>query len=129
MAITVVLAVGLDSWLLATQSSVWRTAGYIVIPVATIREAIDHFRIGDFDLVLMGNSISTENKERLAFLIRSSGSPTPVISIASPSGDCDPFADATLNNDSSALLMGMGELLAAKAKMRVVPEKLHSDAV
>lgn len=80
-------------------------------------------------MVLMGNSISTENKERLTFLIRSSGSPTPVVSISSPSGDCDSFADATLKNDSSALLMGMGELLAAKAKMRVVPAMLHSDAV
>jgi DNA-binding response OmpR family regulator len=118
MALTVILAVGLDPTLTAAQNAVWKRAGYLVMSVVSIREAIDHFRAGDFDLVLLGNSISLERKERLTFLIRSSGSHTPVICIANASDDRDSFADATLGNDSSEFLKGIEELLAKKASLR-----------
>ena len=84
MPLTVILAVGLDPLLGLAQSTAWKSAGYIVISVATIKKAIDHFKAGDFDLVLLGNSISLESKERLTFLIRSFGSHTPVVCIANP---------------------------------------------
>jgi DNA-binding response OmpR family regulator len=118
MSLTVVLAVGLDSWLLSTHSAVWRSEGYIVISAVSISEAIDHFRAGDFDLVLLGDSISLESKQRLTSLIRASGSQIPVVSVANSSTERDSFADATLKNDASALLTGMGEVLANKSKMR-----------
>jgi hypothetical protein len=116
MPLNVVLAVGLDSWLLATHSTSWRSKGCIVIVAGSIQEAIDDFKAGDFDLVLLGDSISLENKKRLAFLIRASGSHTPVIGIADPSASSESFVDATLNNDPGALLAGMSELIAARAK-------------
>jgi hypothetical protein len=118
MSLKVILAAGVDSWLLATYSTVWRSAGYIVLPAASVTEAIDYFKGGDFDLVLLGDSFSAESKERLTFLIRASGSRTPVVSIANPSGDCDLFANATIRNDSNALLQGMGELLAKESRSR-----------
>jgi DNA-binding response OmpR family regulator len=127
MPLTVVLAVGLDSWLLATHSAVWRSAGYIVLSASNIREAIEHFKAGDFDLVLLGDSISAENKERLTFLIRASGSRTPVVCVASSSMEIASFADATLKNDSSVLLAGMGELLEERAKTRGVPTIQYSN--
>jgi DNA-binding response OmpR family regulator len=128
MSLTVVLAVGLDSRLLATHRALWTPAGFIVLSVVSIREAIDHFRVGDFDLVLLGHSMSRENKERLTFLIRASGSHTPVVSIADLSGDCDSFADATIANDSSALLTGMGQLLAKESQVRVGLTIAHGNA-
>jgi DNA-binding response OmpR family regulator len=117
MALTVILAVGLDPSLTTAQNAVWKRAGYLVMSVVSIREAIDHFRAGDFDLVLLGNSISLESRERLTFLIRSSGSHTPVICIANASDDRDSFADATLGNDSSEFLKAIEELLAKKASL------------
>src|ERR1019366_5708218 len=93
MSITVVLAVCVDSWLLASYDAAWRSAGFIVIPAASIRDAIDHFQAGDFDLVLLGHSISNEDMERLVFLVRASGSQTPVVSIADLTGDRDFLAD------------------------------------
>ena len=120
MPLTVVLAVGLDPSLPTAKNAVWKSAGYIVISVGTIKEAIDHFKAGDFDLVLLGNSISLENKERLTFLIRSSGSRTPVVCIANLAEDCGCFADATLKNDSGELLSGIQELLAKSARMPAV---------
>lgn len=67
MPITVVLAVGLDAWQLTAQSPALSSAGYVVISAVSCREAIGHFRAGDFDLVMLGHSISMEDKERLTF--------------------------------------------------------------
>ena len=57
MPLTVVLAVGMDAWRLTTQSAIWKAAGYIAVSAASIKEAIDFFRAGDFDLVLISHSI------------------------------------------------------------------------
>jgi DNA-binding response OmpR family regulator len=127
MALTVVLAVGLDSRLLATQTRVWRSAGRLVVSADSIGEAIDLFNDGDFDLVVLGLYISIENRERLTSLIRASGSQTPVAFIGKSSLDSDWFADSTLKNDSSTLLTCLRELLADMAKMQVVPTILHAD--
>lgn len=115
MPITVVLAVGLDAWQLTAQNSALRSAGYVVTSAVSCRDAIEHFRAGDFDLVLLGHSISMEDKERLTFLIRASGSRTPVVCIAESPGDCNRFADATLEGDASALIKGMRAALAKAA--------------
>jgi CRP/FNR family cyclic AMP-dependent transcriptional regulator len=107
MRVTVVLAVGLNTSLLTAQSFAWKSAGYIVTSTGSVKEAIEHFRNGDFDLVLVGHTIPIEHRERLALLIRASGSRTPIVCIAGSMGGSDPFADATLKSDSSALLTGM----------------------
>lgn len=116
MSLTVVLAVGLDSSLLAGQSSVWQSAGFIVTSTGSIREAIGHIRDGDFDLILLGHSIPIDSWERLTFLIRANGSRTPVVSITDSSTGCDSFADATVRNEPSDLLQSIGELMAERAK-------------
>ncbi len=120
MPLTVVLAVAVDSRMLATHGAEWRSAGFIIRPATTMREAFEHFRTGDFDLVLLGPSLSLENKERLTYLIRSSGSRTPVISIDDSSGNAHLFANATIQNDAGALLKCMGELLADKSRPHLV---------
>jgi DNA-binding response OmpR family regulator len=112
MPLLVILAVGLDSSSLTTEGSVWKSAGYAIIRADSIREAIVHIGTRDFDLVLLDPSISTENKERLTFLIRASGSLVPVVCVSNSCGECNSFADATLGNDSSELLSGIGKLLA-----------------
>ncbi len=116
MSLTVVLAVGLDSSLLAAQNSVWQSAGYFVTSTGSIREAITQIRDGDFDLVLLGHSIPTDSRERLTFLIRAIGSRTPVVSVTDSSTGCDLFADATIRNEPSNLLQSIGELMAERAK-------------
>ena len=121
MHITVVLAVGLDSWRLTSQGSDLRSAGYVVISASSIRDAIEQFKVGDFDLVLLGPSISGEHKERLSSLIRTSGSRTPVVWIPNASDDCDSLADGTLQGDASALLTGMEDILALTPRPLAVP--------
>lgn len=126
MQIILVLAVGLDWYLLESQRAAWKAAGVFAISAASIKGAIDHFQAGDFDLVLLGPSIPAEARERLTFLIRSSGTRVPVASIAASPGHHDSFVDATFEPDSPDLLIGMRELLSNRDKTRTAPAKLNS---
>ena len=114
MSLTIILAVGVDSSLLASQRPFWESAGCNVTPVVSIREAIVQFRDGDFDLILLGYSIPIESRERLTFLIRASGSRIPVICISDSPGDHDVFADATVRNEGNDLLQVIEELSATR---------------
>lgn len=121
MATTVILAVCLEPLLPGAQGPDWTSAGYIFLTANSIQEAINHFKNGDFDLVLLGHSVPVDARERLTFLIRATGSRVPVVSIASSSGHRDSFADATFEPDSNKLLHSIGELLKSKAIMRKAP--------
>ncbi len=121
MPVTVILAVGLDTWLLSAKSAVWRSHGYVVISVATAREAIDHFTGGDFDLVLLGNSIASDSREQLTRLIRRFSSRTPVVCVTDASAERESYADAALPSDSGSLLAGLKEFLASEIGMRARP--------
>ena len=92
MPLTIVLAVGVDSYLFGPQRAIWQSAGLFVTSAGSMREAIDQFRFGDFDLVLLGHSITEEDKERLTSFVRASGSRTPMVFLSSVSDDCDAFA-------------------------------------
>jgi hypothetical protein len=117
MSLKVVLAIGVDSSLLETQSSAWRSSGYIFTFAWSIKDAIIHFRYGDFDLVLLGPSLPAESKERLTFLIRASGSRVPVGCILDSSSDYDRFADTTFKVDPTHILEEIEELMANRARM------------
>jgi DNA-binding response OmpR family regulator len=123
MSFTVVLALGLDS-LVAGQRSIWQSAGFFVTPIQSISEAIAHLREGDFDLVLLGHSIPTDSRERFTFLIRESGSRTPVISITDSTTERDCFADATIGNDPTSLLKNIRELVAERARATALSQAL-----
>jgi hypothetical protein len=74
MAITVVLAVCLDPMHLGTQGAVWGSKGYVFLAANSVKEAINQFKAGDFDLVLLGQSIPADSRERLTSQIRATGS-------------------------------------------------------
>lgn len=116
MPLAVVLAVGVDSSLLASQRPVWQSAGYRITAPASIREAMVQFWGGDFDLILLSHSIPIESRERLTFLIRASGSRKPLVCVTDLPGDHDRFADATIRNEPDHLLQVIGELLAKRMK-------------
>jgi len=112
---TVILVVGVDLSLSRSQDMVWQAAGYSVTPARSIRDAIVAIRYGDFDVVLMGDSIALCDRERLTFLIRASGSRVPVVCMTDSPGDCEGFAFATARCEPNALLQSIRELLAAEA--------------
>lgn len=120
MPATIVLAVGMDSLLSASQIARWRSAGYFLKTVDSLREAIDHFRTDDLDLVLLGPSISLDHKETLAFLIRASGSRTPIGCVLNSLGDYIAFGDTTLNKNSTTLLEDIRDLATKTAGMHAL---------
>jgi len=67
MSVTVALAVGVDPCLLVANNPVWKSAGYVVISAGSVEEAIRHFKAGDLDMVLLGQFIPAEKREKLTF--------------------------------------------------------------
>jgi CheY-like chemotaxis protein len=116
LTMVMVLAVGLDFSLLRARNQVLQSAGYTVIPALSITEAVERFRDGDFDLVILCHSVPTKDRGRFTCLIRASGSRTPIVSISEQSPQCDAFADATLEDCPSKFLRGIEEVLAKVVK-------------
>lgn len=104
--------VGRDRVLVETRSQVLRTAGYVVVPAFTLRQAMDEFLQGDFDLVLLCHSIPENARERLVSVLREHTSRTPIISVASFEGQFDGFADATIENDPTLLIASLSEIVS-----------------
>lgn len=115
MALTLVLSVSLDPELLDTRNLVLQSAGYTVVAAFSPREAVDRLREGDFDLVLLCQSIPTKDKDHLVLWLRASGSRIPVISISGFLYQRDAFADATVVSDPNVLLMAIREVLIIAA--------------
>jgi CheY-like chemotaxis protein len=121
MQIAVVLVVGFDSSLMRTRSLVLQSAGYIVESASSLKEAVDRFRVGDFDLVLLCHSIPMKDRDHLTCLIRATGSLTPVVSITRNSitrnhGECAEFVNATLEDGPNKFLASIGEELGRAAR-------------
>ena len=86
-------------------------AGFTVVPAFTLRQAMDEFVSGDFDLVLLCHSIPEDDRERLVEVLRKHTSRTPIISVASFDGQLDGFADGTIENDPRLLIAGLRNIL------------------
>jgi len=112
MPITVVLAIGFDPWLFEIERTVSQSAGYFVTPASSVREGIERFECGDFDLVLLGPSIAADCREKLTRLIRASGSRIPVVCMNDASSHGDGFGHAAIRNEPHTLLQSIRGLLA-----------------
>lgn len=111
MALTLILSISLDVELLSTRNLVLQSAGYLVVAAYSLKEAVDRFQDGDFDLVLLCQSIPTKEKDRLTCWIRASGSRVPVLSVSASPCQRDTFTDATVESGPKALLEGIKEAL------------------
>jgi CheY-like chemotaxis protein len=118
MSLTVVLAVGLDSSFLESQTSVWQSSECVVTFAGSLEEAIGRFRDGDFDLVLLGHSIPADSREKLTRLIRATGSQVPVVEVVDSSGACKNFEEITSKIQPVPLMEGVGAILANRARTR-----------
>jgi CheY-like chemotaxis protein len=124
MQIAVVLAVGFDWSLMRTRGLVLQSEGYIVESASSLKEAVDRFQAGDFDLVLLCHSIPMKDRDHLTCLIRATGSLTPVAFIARSLAECDAFVHATLEDDPNKFLAGVREELS-KAERRAAHGTAH----
>ena len=66
MPLTIVLNVGKDLRLLEARSLILRAAGYVVKTAVCVREAVEQFQAGDFDIVILCHSLTAEDSAYLA---------------------------------------------------------------
>ncbi len=111
MKLTVVLSVGLDPGLLRARNLVLRSAGYVVVSAHSIKEAVGQFQVGDFDLVLLCQTIPARERDGLTWWIRATSPGTPVVSVSGQLFSDDVVAGVTVGSSPSALLWGIQEVL------------------
>lgn len=111
MSLTIILSVGLDPLLLERRNRALKSAGYIVVEAYSINEAVSRFQDGDFDLVLLCQSIPAREKDRLTSWIRASGSHISILSITEDRCEQDEFANARVESDADLLLLDIRRAL------------------
>ena len=117
MAETLILSVDLDPMILNAREAVLRSEGYIVVSAASIKEAFHQFHEGDFDLMILGETIPIKDRERLTCLIRASGSRIPIASISSTPWDKYVFPDASLLENPAEIVAGIRRVLAKRFEL------------
>jgi len=75
----VILSVGRDPVLLKARRSALAGAGYAVESVTSLTSAIEKILEGDFDLILLCNSLGEEERLRLVSICRRSKPSTPIL--------------------------------------------------
>ncbi len=93
MPIKLILAVGREPALLEYRSQILRRAGYIVDSESSVKDAIDRFKQGNFDLVLLCHTSPVQERDRLISSIQAVGSLTPVVTGAPQGSQAQVAAD------------------------------------
>jgi CheY-like chemotaxis protein len=117
MAETLILSVGSDPSILYAREEVLRSEGYIVVSASSIGEAFHLFKDGDFDLIILGQTIPAKDRERLTCLIRASGSRIPIATICPTPQDRSVFPEAIIQDDPVELVSGIRRLLAKRFEL------------
>lgn len=81
MPSALILAVTLEPHRTWWQSLAVQSAGYAVISAYSVQEAITRLQFGDFDLVVLDDSIRAKDRDCLVLSIRRSGSHIPIVCI------------------------------------------------
>jgi DNA-binding NtrC family response regulator len=116
MPITMVLAIGLDTAFLELQNHALKAAGYFVSSAQSVEAAMEEFREGDFDLVLIGKSVEPLRQEQLTALIRDTGSHVPVVCVAEPSSYFKTLEVASAQSRPLYVMRSIGDLVANQKK-------------
>src|ERR1700710_705455 len=108
------LSVGSHPNLVGLRNAALQSEGYIVTSAFSLREAVSLFHDGDFDLILLCHSVPEIDRNRLACLIRASGSRIPLFTVAGQFTHHDAFADATLEDRPDKLLTRIQDVMRSQ---------------
>jgi CheY-like chemotaxis protein len=107
----VALAVGRDPLLLDTRSQVLRSDGYTVVTALSSEQALQQFKSGDFDLVILCHSIPISERERLADAMHRHSPNTPVVLVSRTPAQQATGGDASVASDPEQLLRDIPAIL------------------
>ncbi|HZR27337.1 MAG TPA: hypothetical protein VFA71_01050 [Terriglobales bacterium] len=111
----VVLYAGCDERIVRNRVQLLAAAGYLVHTINS-PDVIDCMFNGDFDLVLLCNSIPNAERSRLARIIRNYCPSTPVLVIADFEMQEFAFGTRTVNCDSEQVIRAVRETLGSADK-------------
>jgi len=124
-----ILSVGTDPICMTQRASLLLRSGYMVVSAPSIQEAVRLFPIIAFDLMLLCDSLSRKERNRLACLIRASGSPIPIISVGERHEKTDLFSSVTVDYDDPRQLLAVVNRALFKNHKTIeksVPRYIHS---
>jgi len=109
---TLLLSVGHDSALLAIRNLMLAGAGYTVISASTPQEFVTRFFDGDFDAVVLCDSLPEDQRKRMAEIVHEHSPSTPVVLMRKPlpNSRAD-LREAIINGDSRDLVRMLPQVL------------------
>src|SRR4051812_40469350 len=113
---TLLLSVGHDSALLAIRNLILASAGYTVVSASTPEEFVTRFFDGDFDAVVLCDSLQEDQRERMAAIVHDHSPSTPVILMRKPLPNSSDLHEAIIMGDSRDLV-------------RMLPQVLHREGL
>lgn len=105
------LSAGRDPDLLKQRNAQLLAAGFKVASATDSYEVVDKLLNGNFDLVLLCDSMSDQDRERLARIISSYSPSTPVVLISRADGEEHAFGSGPLRCHPEQLLATVAGLL------------------
>jgi DNA-binding response OmpR family regulator len=112
MPSTRLLVVSNDPSLSATREQVLSYGGHVVYPALSITEGLQYTRARQFDLVLIGHSVESEDRRLFLSQVREGFPHLPVIFICDFAGNgSEPLADVTASSAPEELLRTTHDVL------------------
>lgn len=116
MAAAAILYAGRDQALVQTRRLVLEQQGYAVEVCHNTEEFVGKFLEGDYDLVLLCNSLRDGERERLTSLVHRFSRRTPVLLVNSMPGRTGEGADPVCDGEPQTILETIARVLPAAAK-------------
>ena len=113
-----ILSVGRDLQLLKKRTSALNDAGYTVVTSTDPRMAIEDMFNGDFDLVLLCHSLTNEERERFAGIVRNYSPSTPVVIISDLEGRKYTYGTRTVRCYSEQILAAVRDMVPTAGPAR-----------
>ena len=107
-----ILSAGHDSVVLKRRNAVITAAGYSVASATDSHEAVDKLLNGDFDLVVLCQSIPDDDRRRLARIISSYSPSTPIIMVSQGQRDDYEFGTLALRCRPDQVVAAIQDCLA-----------------
>lgn len=100
-----------DPALVRTRTVALETSGYAVTAAIAMEEFLDHYFAGNFDLILLCNTLRTDQRNRAISIVRHYGRPKPLLAISSTPTEQISGADMTVPGDAESVLSAIREAL------------------
>jgi|SRR5215831_9428544 len=106
-----ILSVGRDPVLLKTRTSALADLGYTVESAASINAAIERILKGNFDLILLCNSLREEERLRLISVCRRQAPSTPVLIVSENGKSISAVGDQVIPALQHQIAVAVAEVL------------------